>query len=121
MMTTVRPAGAMFFWAPAKMMPYLDTSTGRERMSEDMSHTMGTPPGLGDVLPLGAVDGVVGAVVEVAGLGIQLQLVLGGDIGVVLVGGGGGQVDLAVLLGLLIGDVGEVAGDSVVGLAGACR
>ncbi len=34
----------MFFCAPAKMTPYLDTSTGRERMSEDMSHTMGTPP-----------------------------------------------------------------------------
>src|SRR5699024_3433351 len=49
---------------------------------------------LGDIGPLGAVDGVVGAVVEVAGLGIQLQLLLGGNIGVVPVGGGGGQVDL---------------------------
>ena len=36
----------------------------------------------------------------------------------VFIGGGGGQVDLAVLLGLLVGDVGEVAGDGVVGLAG---
>ena len=32
--------------------------------------------------------------------------------------GGGGQTDGAVLFGLLIGDVGEVAGDGVVGLAG---
>ena len=44
MTTTVRPAGAMFFCAPAKRMPYLLTSTGRERMSEDISHTMGTLP-----------------------------------------------------------------------------
>ena len=36
----------------------------------------------------------------------------------VLVGRGGGQIDLAVLLGLLIGNVGEVAGDGIVGLAG---
>ena len=34
------------------------------------------------------------------------------------VGGGGGQADLTVLLGLLIGNVGEVAGDGVVGLTG---
>ena len=36
----------------------------------------------------------------------------------VLVGGGGGQADLAVLLGLLVGDIGEVAGDGVVRLTG---
>ena len=73
--------------------------------------------GVGDVLPLGAVDGVVGAVVEIGRLGVQLQLVLGGDVGVVPVLTGGGQVDGAVLLGLLVGQVGEVAGDGVVGLA----
>ena len=73
--------------------------------------------GVGDVLPLGAVDGVVGAVVEIGRLGVQLQLVLGGDVGVVPVLAGSGQVDGAVLLGLLVGQVGEVAGDGVVGLA----
>ena len=78
----------------------------------------GHVPGVGHILPLGAVDGVVGAVIEVAGLRVQLQLVLGGDVGVVLVGRGGSQADLAVLLGLLVGHIGEIAGDSVVGLAG---
>ena len=34
--------------------------------------------GLGDVLPLGALNGVVGAVVEIGGIGVQLQLLLGG-------------------------------------------
>ena len=43
-MAMVSPAGARFFWAPPKMTPYLDTSTGRDRKSEDMSHTMGTSP-----------------------------------------------------------------------------
>ena len=76
----------------------------------------GHAPGVGDVLPLGAVDGVVGAVIEVGRLGVQLQLVLGGDVGVVLVLAGGGQGDLAVFLGLLVGQVGEVSGDGVVGL-----
>ena len=44
MMATVRPAGAMFFWAPARIRPYRDTSTGRDRISEDISHTRGTSP-----------------------------------------------------------------------------
>ena len=44
MMTMVRPAGARFFWAPAKITPYLLTSMGRERMSEDMSQARGTLP-----------------------------------------------------------------------------
>ena len=51
----------------------------------------GHVPGVGHVLPLGAVDGVIGTVVEVAGLGIQLELVLPGDVGVVLVLARGGQ------------------------------
>ena len=37
MMTTVTPAGPMFFWAPAKISPKRLTSTGRLRMSELMS------------------------------------------------------------------------------------
>ena len=41
---TVSPAGAIFFCAPAKITPYFDTSTGRERMSDDISHASGTPP-----------------------------------------------------------------------------
>ena len=41
--TTAMPAGAMFFCTPAKMTPYFDTSTGLERMLEDMSQTSGTP------------------------------------------------------------------------------
>ena len=71
---------------------------------------------LGHILPLGAVNSVVGAVVEVAGRGVQLQLLLGGDIGVIPVGGVGGDVHSAVLLGLLHGQVGEVARHGVVGL-----
>ena len=74
--------------------------------------------GLGDIAPLGAVDGVVGAVVEVAGLGVQLQLVLGRDVGVVAILRGGGQVDLAELASLLIGQVGEITRHRIVGLSG---
>ena len=40
--TRVRPAGPMFFWAPAKITPYFDTSIFRDRMCEDMSATIGT-------------------------------------------------------------------------------
>ena len=54
---------------------------------------------------------------EIAGLRVQLQLILGGDVGVVFVLAGGSQVDLAVLLGLFVGDVGKVAGDGVVRLS----
>ena len=73
---------------------------------------------LRDILPLGALDGVVGAIIEVGGLGVQLQLILAGDVDVLSVLGGGGDVDGAVLLGLLHGLVCEVTGDGVVGLAG---
>ena len=75
--------------------------------------------GLGDILPLGALDGVVGAVIEVVGLGVQLQLILAGDVDVLLVLGGSGDVHGAVLLGFLHGLVGEVAGNGVISLAGA--
>ena len=74
--------------------------------------------GVGDIAPLGAIDGVVGAVIEVAGVLVQRQLVLGGNIAVILVLRGGGQVDLAVLFGLLISQIGEVAGDGVIRLTG---
>ena len=74
-------------------------------------------PGLGHILPLGAVDGIVGAVVEVAGFGVQLQLVLLGNIGVVFVPAVRGEANLAVLFGLLTGDAGEVSGDGVVRLS----
>src|ERR1700687_5626903 len=40
-MTTVTPLGPRFFCAPAKISPNLDTSMGREAMSEDMSATSG--------------------------------------------------------------------------------
>ncbi len=41
--TMVTPAGARFFWAPAYIRSYLDTSTGLENMSLDMSATRRTP------------------------------------------------------------------------------
>ena len=78
-------------------------------------------PRLGDILPLGAVNGIVGAVVEVAGLRVQLQLVLGGDIGVVPVPGVGGNIHRTVLFGLLHGDGGKIARDGVVRLPGAAH
>ena len=37
----------MFFWAPAKITPKRDTSTGRDRMVELMSATSGTSPASG--------------------------------------------------------------------------
>ena len=76
---------------------------------------------LRNVLPLGAVNGVIGAVVEVAGLRVQLQLLLGGDVGVVPVPGVGGDVHHAVLFGLLHGDGGEVACNGVIRLPGAAH
>ena len=80
----------------------------------------GNPGGsLGDILPLGALDGVVGTIVQVGGVGVQGQLVLAGDIGPLAVLRGAGHVGLAVLLGFLVGVVCEVAGADIVGLAGA--
>ena len=43
--------------------------------------------------------------------GVQLQLALLGDVGVILVLRRGGHGNFAVLLGLFIGDGGEIAGD----------
>jgi hypothetical protein len=40
----VRPAGPMFFCAPAKITPYFDTSIWRDRMCDDMSATKGVSP-----------------------------------------------------------------------------
>src|SRR5580704_6651808 len=39
--TTVTPLGPRFFCAPAKINPNLETSTGREQISEDISATNG--------------------------------------------------------------------------------
>ena len=75
-----------------KIMPYLDTSTARLRIVGGHVAHDGHAPGFWHILPLSAVDGVVGAVVEIAGLRVQLQLILGGDVGVVFVLAGGGQV-----------------------------
>ena len=75
-------------------------------------------PRIGHILPFGAVNGVVGTVVEVTGLGVQLELVLGGNVGVVFVTAVGGKRNLAVLLSLLIGHAGEIAGDGVIRPAG---
>src|SRR5450830_1680693 len=44
-MTTVRPAGPIFFCAPPKMTPYCDTSITRDRICDDMSATMVVPAG----------------------------------------------------------------------------
>ena len=43
MMTIVMPLGPMFFWAPAYIRPYLETSISRERISDEASQTTGTP------------------------------------------------------------------------------
>jgi nitrate/nitrite transporter NarK len=67
----------MFFCTPAKMTPYLETSTGWDMMSELMSQTRGTLPYRARI-SLGAVDGIVGAIVEIGGFGIDLELILGG-------------------------------------------
>ena len=40
-MTMVRPAGPMFFCAPAKARPTLDQSMARERMCDEQSITSG--------------------------------------------------------------------------------
>ena len=42
--TTVRPAGAIFFCALAYIRPNFDTSTGSERIDEDISATSGMFP-----------------------------------------------------------------------------
>ena len=48
--TITVPAGPTFFWAPAKIRPYLDTSTGSDRKQEDWSATRSLPLVLGNVL-----------------------------------------------------------------------
>ena len=73
--------------------------------------------GLRDILPLGAVDGVVGAIIEVFGIGTEGQLLLSGN--AVMAGGGGvtGNMDAAIFFRLPGGLAGEVAGDGIVGAA----
>ena len=40
----VRPAGAIFFWAPAKSAPNLVTSIGSERIQDEISAISGISP-----------------------------------------------------------------------------
>src|ERR1700734_1250104 len=47
--TTVAPDGPRFFCAPAKIQPKRFTSTGRDKISDDMSATNG-------VLPVSGID-----------------------------------------------------------------
>ena len=69
---------------------------------------------LRDVVPAGAVDGVVGGDVDV--FGVRGEGVIR-DIAVAVLAGGAGDHDLAILLRLDERIVGEVAGIDVVGLA----
>ena len=73
---------------------------------------------LGDFHILGAENGVVLADVDVAGVGVVGDGADVGDVGKVFVLAGGDHLRLAELGGLFGGQVGEVAGDDVVGLAG---
>ena len=73
--------------------------------------------GVGQGGEAGAVDGVVLADIEVIGVGPERGLVPVGDVGVAVLAGGGHHLDVAVALGFLDGQVGEVAGVDVVGLA----
>src|SRR5205814_8902917 len=47
MMTTVTPAGPMFFCAPAYISAWRPTSIGRLNMSDEVSLTSGAPPASG--------------------------------------------------------------------------
>ena len=73
---------------------------------------------LGHLDVLGAEDGVVLADVDVAGVLIVVDGVHIRDVGKVLVLAGSNDVHLAELGGFLGGEVREVAGDEVIGLAG---
>ena len=43
MMTIVKPAGPIFFWAPAYINPYLSTSMGLDKRVLEASVMSGTP------------------------------------------------------------------------------
>ena len=73
--------------------------------------------GVRNVFPLGAVDGIVGAVVEVGGILGDHQIALLGDVGVILILGAGGDDHLTVLFRLFGSQVGEVAGHGIGRLA----
>ena len=73
--------------------------------------------GVGQLVPGGAVDGLVLADVDVVGILGNVQIGAVGDVGEVLVGGGGDHLHLAVLLGLGNGLLGPCAGLHVAGLA----
>ena len=75
------------------------------------------PLGVGQVKVGGAVDGLVFADVYVVGVVRNVQIGAVGDVGEVLVGGGGRDLHLAVLLGLGDGLFGPGAGLHVAGQA----
>ena len=73
--------------------------------------------GVGQLVPGGAVDGLVLADIDVVGVLGNVQVGAVGDVGEVLVGGGGNHLHLAVLLGLGNGLLGPCAGLHIAGLA----
>ena len=73
--------------------------------------------GVGQLIPGGAVDGLVLADVDIVGILGDVQIGAVGDIGEVLVGGGGNHLHLAILLGLGNGLLGPCAGLHIAGLA----
>ena len=72
--------------------------------------------GIGNIIPAGAVYGVVEADMHIVRLGIELQLFLAGNAGEANVLTGPGDVYLAVFFGFLGGLAGEIAGNNIVGL-----
>ena len=67
---------------------------------------------IGNMLPLGAVDAVIGAVVKIARLIAQTQLRW--NIAVPSVGAVAGDVNFSVLFGFLCRETGEVARHGIV-------
>ena len=73
--------------------------------------------GLRDVLPLCSENSVVGAVVEIPGLRVQNQVLLAGDVGMVFVRRGGGNIHSPVLFGFFRGDFRKITGNGIVRLS----
>ena len=90
----------------------------RQDVGRHIRHQRHADRRLGVVLVLGAVDGVVGADVEVIRVRTDIQLSLRRHAVEIALLGGEGNVDVAELDGFLVGIIGEVAGDCIVRLAG---
>ena len=93
-----------------------------DRLGEDAGGHIGNErdiTGIGDVIPLCSVDGVVEADVDIVRVGTEVVSRQARDIGVVLILGGGDDLDVAVLCSLLGCLLGELTGNNVVSLAGA--